>query len=170
MHRHAQQQPERIARDVGGLQVWTGCIAKSGPVMGDKVERSMNGNKRRVRRSSTSVTRLPATRARCGWETPPRCLRRAGPLWATRYINSTNESDSRFSINALHSCAVGERSSPRGWGWGWGWPPPLDAAQAPYVSIYFGLGALTVGSVNSIARAPPADHRGQTMKMLTMAT
>jgi hypothetical protein len=138
---------------VGGLQVWTGCIAKSGPVMGDKVERSMNGNKRRVRRSSTSVTRLPATRARCGWETPPRCLRRAGPLWATRYINSTNESDSRFSINALHSYAVGERSSPRGWGWGW--PPPLDAAQAPYVSIYFGLGALTVGALT----ASPGRHQ-----------
>src|SRR6516225_9060739 len=32
----------------------------------------------------SSVTRLPAIRARCGWETPPRCSRRAGPLWATR--------------------------------------------------------------------------------------
>src|SRR5215469_16358627 len=32
----------------------------------------------------SSVTRLPATRARCGWETPLRCLRRAGRLWATR--------------------------------------------------------------------------------------
>src|SRR6516165_6871221 len=33
--------------------------------------------------SVSSVTRQPATRARCGWETPPRCSRRAGPLWAS---------------------------------------------------------------------------------------
>src|SRR5215475_10618689 len=33
--------------------------------------------------SVSSVTRQPVTRARCGWETPPRCSRRAGPLWAS---------------------------------------------------------------------------------------
>ena len=70
------------------------------PVRGDKVERdaaTCNQGKvrlgdaapvfaprRPVRATRSSVTRLPATRARCGWETPPRCSRRAGPLGATR--------------------------------------------------------------------------------------